>query len=659
MTSFTITLLSALMALGAPEIHLAPFDAPMPPNENSGIHRIALSAAANEQEAFYVRVVNDQTPRTLESLSIDWNTHLEAVTTVYRVEATPDNPAAGREALWPLVDPVAVAPGAALDLLVSLKVTAASPPGAFSGNLIVKFDSGKAERIPVTLEVFDFVLPDESSLPVLFGLDRPAITKEAGLSEKLDDWALLYDALAGLRAGYAVWPQREYPDHIFYDYRDLNLVKEHLAYAVRTANLPAVEIGGRPGALLADWPPAVGNSPQDPLQLLMHNLTESLQGLNWSKPTVLIPGSIPTRDGWPGMRQELARVGRVDNLISRLLPGPLNPYFERYTDIWALPGATPSTAMSLLQRSLSTIRYAQPEFSTIGGTPGGLDESETYATSPGDAVDGCEYTTWRVDPEVGPATLELSFDPPLYLNQVTVIWPHDGTRVNMAVQTAYNPGSYADATVRWTESNIQSEGENDISLGEFKHPRACAALRITFEPDKGNGAAVAEVLFNQDGRTVVNSSIDTVTPWLNLRTGKSPWLAPKTPGMAWRILPWFCWQRNFQGILGPELTPEPENRLTRLIAAGPAGVYPSVSMLHLLDGLEDYEYLVRYWKAVADKEVAAPDTLRPGAQALPTTVTEIAEVQRALHDLGDVRIRVGRLLSGHPMVTRNFGPRGE
>lgn len=657
MTSLTITLLSAFLALGAPEIHLAPFDAPMAPGENSGVRRIALSAAANEQEAFYVRVVNDETARTLESLTIDWNTQLEAIVTVYRVEPNPENPAAGREALWPMVDPVAMASGAALDLLVSLKVTAASPPGAFSGNINLKFDSGKPERVPLTLEVFDFILPDESSLPVLFGLDRAAISKAASLSEAVDDWALLYDALAGLRAGYAVWPQREYPDHIFYDYRDLNLIKEHLAYAVRTANLPALEIGGPPGALLADWPPAVGNSPQDPLQLLMHNLTESLLGLNWSKPTVLIPGHIPAREGWPNARQELARVGRADDLITRLLPGPLNPYFERYTDIWALPGATPSTATSLLQRSLSTIRYTQPQFSAIGGTPGSLDESETYTTGPGDAVDGCEYTDWRVDPKVGPATLELAFDPPLYLETVTIIWPHGGTRLNMAVQTAYNPGSYADATVRWSESYILSEGENDISLGQFKHPRECAALRITFEPAQGKGAAVAEVLFNQDGRTVVNSSIDTVTPWLNLRTGKSPWLAPKTPGMAWRILPWFCWQRNFQGILGPELTPEPENGLTRLIAAGPAGAYPTVSMLHLLDGLEDYEYLVRYWKAVADKEVAAPDTIRPGAQALPESVTELAQVRDALHELGDLRLRVGHLLSGHPMVTRNFGPR--
>lgn len=656
MTSFTLTVLGALLTLGAPELHLAPFDSPMAPGENSDIHRIALSAAANEQEAFYVRLVNDDAPRTLEAVSVDWNTRLEVITSIYRVEPNTENYAAGREALWPVLDPIPLAPGALVDLLVSVKVNASTSPGAYSGNVELKFDSGKPARAPVTLEVFDFALPDESSLPVLFGLDRRAIAKAAGLSESLEDWALLYDALAGLRAGYAVWPQREYPDPIFYDYRDLNLIKEHLSYAVRTASLPALEIGGQPGALLADWPAPVGNAPQDPLQLLMHNITECLFALHWSKPTVLITGPMPARDRWPDARLELARVGRADELISRLLPGPLQPYFERYTDIWALPGSTSSTATSLLQRSLSTIRFNQPQFSEISGTPGDLDESGTYATTPGDAVDGCEYTDWRVVPERGPATLDLVFDPPVYLERVSVIWPHGEPRVNMAIQTAYNPGVYADATVRWTESSVLSEGENDISLGEFKHPRQCSALRMTFDGGKGKGIAVAEVLFNQDGRTVINSSIDPVTPWLNLRTGKSPWLAPRTPGMAWRILPWFCWQRNFQGILGPELTPEPENGQTRLIAAGPAGAYPSVSILHLLDGLEDYEYLVRYWKAFSTQKITPPEAFHPGVQALPESVSEATQVRGALEGLADTRLRIGRLLSGHPMVTRNFGP---
>lgn len=656
MTSFTLTILAALLSLGTPEVHLAPFDSPMALGENTGLRRIALSAAANEQEDFYVRLINDGDARTLQSFDIDWGSDLDASVTCYRVEPDPVRHGAGREALWPLVDPVPLAPHAALDLVVSVKVGPAAKAGSFSGELRFNLDNGKPDRSSIQLEIFDFALPDESSLPVLFGLDRTAIAKAAGLTESLDDWALFYDALAGLRAGYAVWPLREHPDEIFYDYRDLDLIKEHQAYAVRTAHLPAMEIGGPIGALLNGWPPPVGNGPQDPLQLLLYNLTSSLQQLHWDKPTVFIPCLLPAREGWPQARQMLARVGRADEQTTRLIPGPLHPYFERYTDLWALSGATPPAAMSLLHRGLSTVRYTQPALGDITGTAGTLDSSGTFATEPGDAVDGCEFTAWRVEGDTtdGTASLEMTFDPPLYLEQIAVIWPQDVDPEVPMVQTAYNPDSYAEATLRWTRSNVLSEGESDISLGQFKHPRECRAIRMAFKTGTGKPMGVAEVLFNQDGRTVINSSIEPVEPWLNLRTAQSPWLAPGTPGMAWRLVPWYCWQHNFRGILGPELTPDTSG--TRMIAAGPAGVYPSVSMLHLLDGLEDYEYLVHYWKANSEQRISAPDDVRPGSQSLPPSLQEGAQVREALTHMRDDRQRMGRLLSGQMLVKKNFGP---
>lgn len=656
MTSIAITLLASLLVLSAPEVHLAAFDAPMTPGESSGTRHIALAAAANEQEAFYVRLINDETARTLESIDIDWKGALDTTLSAYRVEPDTTSPTTGTEALWPLADPVALPPRTVLDLLVSVKIAESVGPGAFSGNLRINFDTGKSEAASVRMEVFDFVLPDESSLPIVFGLDREAIGKAAGLTEALDDWALFYDALAGLRAGFAVWPQRNPPEEIFYDYRDLDLIKEHQAYAVRTAHLPAIEIGGRPGELMAGWPPPVGNAPQDPLQLLLFNLTSNLQQLGWAKPTILLPTTLPAREGWPEARQALARVGRADELTTRLLPGPLHPYFERYTDLWALPGATPPTAMSLLHRGLSTVRYRHPAYSNIAGSPGSLDDSGAFCTEPGDALDGCEYTAWRVDTEAnaGPAILEVSFDPPIRLENVAVIWPYGAAHVEILVETAYNPDSFSEATLRWTESPVLSEGECDISLGVLKHPRECRALRMQFKAGQDKIVGVAELLFNQDGRTVINASIEPVEPWLNLRTGQSPWLAPRTPGTAWRMLPWYCWQRNFRGILGPELTPETGG--TRLIAAGPEGVYPSVSMLHLLDGLEDYEYLARYWKSVSEKRITPPDHIRPGGQALPISLRGEAQVRESLGQLEEDRVRMGRLLSGQALVTKNFGP---
>lgn len=658
MTSLTLSLIALSAALSAPEVHLAPLDAPMLPGENSGIHSISLAAAANEQEAFYLRVVNDETPRTLQSLELEWNSALEAIATTYLVTPDPSSTLTGMEALAPLAESVALAPLAPLDFLVSIKLAETAAAGAYSGNLRVVFDDGKSERVPVRMEVFDFIIPDESSLPVLFGLDREAIRRSAGLTEELDDWVTFYDALAGLRAGFAVWPQRHPPNEMFYDYRDLDVIKAHLAYAVRTAHLPAIEIGGRPGELMAGWPPPVGNSPQDPLQLLLANIMTSLYESGWTKPAVLIPQVMPTREGWPEARQELARINRADEIVTRLLPGPLHPYFERYTDVWALPSATPPAAMSLLQRGLSTIRYSHLAYSSINGDPGALEDTGTFLTEPGDALDGCEYTEWRVD---GKTTgegcmLEIAFESAIHLEQIAVLWPSGGDRAEMTVETAFNPGAFTEATVRWVESNYLSEGENDISLGVFKHPRACKEIRIHFDAEPTRGVRVAEILFNQDGRTVVNASIDAVTPWLNLRTGRSIWLESKVQGGAWRMLPWYCWQRNFRGILGADLTPEPAHGGTRLIAAGPGGIYPSVAMFHLLDGLEDYEYLSRYWREVEEKKITPPDHVRPGWTALPASVQNSAQVETARARLTEARLQMGRLLSGKALVTKNFGP---
>lgn len=658
MTSFTLTLLSTFLMLGTPEVHLAPFNAPMAPGEYSGTRRIALAAAANEQEAFYLRLVNDETPRVLQGLEIDWTGPLDAIPSTYRIEGNSTGAGGATGALIPFAESIPLEARAELDLLVSLKIPEYSASGTFSGVLHLNFESGKPERGSVQFEVFDFSLPAESSLPVLFGIDRDAIRKATARTEALDDWALFYDALANFRAGFAVWPQRDYPDEMFYDYRDLDFIKEHLAYAVRTAHLPAIEIGGAPGTLLTSWPPPVGNAPQDPLQLLLFNLTTSLQQLGWAKPTVLIPSPLPERNGWPDARQALARVNRADEIITRLLPGPMHPYFERYTDLWALPGATPPSAMSLLDRGLSTIRYEQPDYLEIEGAPGMLDETYTYATEPGDALDGCEYTSWRVDTvaNAGPAFLEVAFDPPVRLERLAIVWPFGAHHAEMKVETAYNPDAFSEATLRWSESNFLSEGESDITLGDFKFPRECRQLRIHFTPTQGAIASIAELLINQDGRTVVNSSIDPVVPWLNLRTGQSPWLDARVQGDAWRILPWFCWQRNFKGIWGPVLTPDEESGKTQLISANPDGVSPSIPMLHLLDGLEDYEYLRHYWKAVAEQRVSPPDHVRPGWLALPVSVREGAQVGAVLKDLEADRLRMGRLLSGRAIVTTNFGP---
>ena len=146
MTSFTFTILSSLLLLGAPEVHVAPFDAPMASGEYSGTRRVALAAAANEQEAFYLRLVNDETPRVFQTLEIDWTGPQGAIPSTYRIGGE-----APTEALSPIGESIPLASGAEIDFLISLKVPEIAAQGTYNVTLRISFDSGKPERCSVQL----------------------------------------------------------------------------------------------------------------------------------------------------------------------------------------------------------------------------------------------------------------------------------------------------------------------------------------------------------------------------------------------------------------------------------------------------------------------------------------------------------------------------
>lgn len=650
----TSLLLVTTLLLSAPELLLLPLDGPTPPDEDSAIRRIALSAAANEREHFRVQIRNDETPRTLQGVSIDWVGPLETLVTAWRVELPErPNPAIkGLEPLTLLIGGHEIAANATLDLILAVHVGESAPSGTHTGEVRFAFSEEKPLTCSIQLEIFAFSLPGVPSLPIVFGLDqRRPLAPDDGPGE-LDYWAPTYDTLAGLRTGFSVWPVRDAVPDRFYDYSDLDLVKEHLTYALRTARLPALEIGGTPGELLRQWPPPVGNAPQDPLQLLLHNLTTHLQSMGWLQPTVLTTGPIPERAHWEALRGDLARIGRADETITRLISGPLHPYFERYTDLWALPADTPAAAMSLLGRGLSTIRFAPVSALSISGTSGAAATGSNFATEAADALDGCEFSRWRVPGRE--ATLEVTFNEPRRIEQLAFIWPGEAPKITTRVQTAYNEGSFSEATIRWEASAVLSEGEGDISLGVFKHPRECRSIRLTLRREEGEGIDIGEILFNQDGRNLINVSVDPVTPWLDLRATPNPWLDSDPTGNALRMLPWYCWQRNMKGVLGPVLGGDWD--ASALFVSGPLGLRPTRRMLQLLDGMEDVEYLILYGREVAAGNITPPRQNPPGRIALPGPRSTEGRVKAAWEALAQARLDMGRQLSGKPIVSRNFGP---
>jgi hypothetical protein len=87
------------------------------------------------------------------------------------VQLVPENARAGRGGF-----PLAVGPGRGQALWVEVYVGRDRPAGVYEGTLAVTAD-GRATAVPVELRVFDFAVPDESSLPVMvyFEPDQPVL----------------------------------------------------------------------------------------------------------------------------------------------------------------------------------------------------------------------------------------------------------------------------------------------------------------------------------------------------------------------------------------------------------------------------------------------------------------------------------------------------
>lgn len=661
MLSFTLHLVLQTFSLAAPTAGL--WDALSPPpavTADSAPPRaraLEIAAAGGEAEVVHAMIWNDDTGRTLDACETVWDGALVLSDRFY-LDAGSDTRSggnnAGKAGLLPFT-PTPLLPGETRHLVADIQIPAGTPPGRYSGHLDLHFSDGALVRQPAILEVFDFSLPACPTLPVLLGLDRPSFRERYGLGEALNDWAAIYDTLTEMRAGFEIWPRQNATGAIFYDDSDAGLILEHLDYAVRAPMLPAVGIGGPAGDLLNQWPPPAFNSPQDPLQFLLFRLMADLETHNWSRPTILIPEPLPPREDWQRIRFACARVGRADSRVTRLLAAPLHPFFERYADIWALPATTPPFALGLLNDGLSIARFTQPAQVARRGTPGADDRSKSYRTDPGDALDGCDATAWY--PAGGSEGadspwLEVEFEKLETLESLAILWPPGVAPILPEVETAYSSDSFSLATVRWEQEYGWSESGLPISFGTFRYPRECSALRVHFRHGHTNAFGVAEVLINQDGRTALNLPGKPAQPWLDLRNQVSPLNAVDTSGISMRLVPWYCWQQGFRGILGPVLHADNGGGLS--VTGGEAGSAPSAELMNLREGLEDYEYLRLYWKAVREETVRPPKDFKPGLVPAPGRAgaqTELGPVLR------EERLRMGRLLSGQSIVTKNFGPR--
>ncbi|HYG68237.1 MAG TPA: hypothetical protein VD838_11275, partial [Anaeromyxobacteraceae bacterium] len=168
-----------------------------------------ISAARNEFEAFQVVVTGAATnvratatalsgPGTIETVRLYREAHLN----LRYASAVDGGTGWWPDALVPDVDeiagekrnafPFAVLANESKAIWVEVFVPAGAAPGSYTGEVRVTWDGGAA-TVPVTLTVWPFTLPSESSLKTAFGLHYGALPSAHGVSG---------DAFAALRARY-------------------------------------------------------------------------------------------------------------------------------------------------------------------------------------------------------------------------------------------------------------------------------------------------------------------------------------------------------------------------------------------------------------------------------------------------------------------------
>lgn len=139
------------------------------PELKLGAHRIAYRAPGNDPsnsvgrpiQLFTVNYLN--VTKTTEASWFYWSKNaIPADTTGWKpVQLVPENAKAGKGGF-----PVSVAPQQNQAIWIEIYTPRELPAGLYRGQIQVKMD-GQTKRIPLELELFDFTLPDENSLPTM------------------------------------------------------------------------------------------------------------------------------------------------------------------------------------------------------------------------------------------------------------------------------------------------------------------------------------------------------------------------------------------------------------------------------------------------------------------------------------------------------------
>lgn len=499
--------------------------------------------------------------------------------------------------------PLTIAPGETRSFWLTYRIPVDAVAGEYEGEVIAIL--GETEkRLPVTCKVFGFSLPPLASLRSLMPLNRANVANVLDLSATdLDAWLPVYDAIRGYRLAFSIWDDPGTVPRLDDGTVDTQRVQEHLLHY--GAGTSALDVGfGFHGIA----PVATANDERFiPAQdVYLYDMGHWLRSLDWtSRAVVMLPGS-GSRARWQGVREQSFSIFKAESGIGRILSAPLHPFFERYVDIWALTlGETNPLAIARIRDGQSlyvSTPAAAPVLSASGS--GHAIAPYPYETRPADAYDGSFFSHWvsARGPKESYPWLEIDFDRQVATQELRIGWVPGYESRGIRLRTSFDGRTFSTADVRWESMPPSGPFEPSWSVGHLATEKKFVSLRLEFRDQVDNApVAIADILV---ARALEDkpAPIARIQPWLATAPGDFPFLGlPGNPAEP-RLLPWVCWAHRLLGLLhsGAAHWPPawdgnafPEDWPTEQVLFYPAngGMMPSVRLMRLRDGMEDYEYL--------------------------------------------------------------------
>ncbi len=505
-------------------------------------------------------------------------------------------------------------------LWVTLKIPRNIKSGLYKTELQINTEREKLKRIPITIEVFDFEIPQLSSLPAIsfldwqiFSLTNPQFTATDEFWKNFFNF--IHDKHLNISLGSYLQSIHSdsfpIPEVIWKSYIDsLKEQKSQTFTDITPLLLP-------PGPL-----ETIRNFHQKEIEIF-----NNIKGIN--NPMALCSIWFTPKDNslHDSLKRYLTSISEQLPFVARVLCSPPLPQYNFYIDIWALPFSSFSPRlMERLTKGLSiadenTIPIKSVSASTTGFIPGSYP---AILSSPWYATDACLYTGWLSLPtekENKNEWLEIQLKEKIVGEKITIVWGPGQIPQSIDVQISRDGFHFLTSSVNWRHV-AGTLFDPPISFGMFKYNPDFIAIRLEFpKTKKGDVVYIQEIRLNPTEHNKEPRPAPVLTPWLWINPEQYPSLRYDTVPIESRIIPWICWNYGFQGIV---LTPliswgntitkpknndyilfQPQNTLdmTTLLYPAKDSYFSSVRLERLRDGLEDYEYLLLFAQKVQSQKL--------------------------------------------------------